>query len=124
MKPYQVTRRQIILEDFETLVSIGIHDHERAAPQRIIFNITLTVDTNCPERDHIEEVLDYDFLRTGITELIEARHYNLQESLCRDIVDLCFSRNQVMAVTVSSRKAEVYEDCAAVGYQIEAERRP
>ncbi|WP_321396411.1 dihydroneopterin aldolase [Emcibacter sp.] len=122
MNSYQVTRRQIILENFETLVSIGIHDHERAAPQRIIFNIVLTVNTNCPEQDHIEEVLDYDFLRTGITELIEARHYNLQESLCRDIVALCFGQTQVIAAQVSSRKTDVYEDCDSVGYQIEAQR--
>ncbi|WP_417320474.1 dihydroneopterin aldolase [Emcibacter sp.] len=122
MKSYQVIRRQIILENFETLASIGIHEHERAAPQRLVFNIVLTVDTACPEQDHIEEVLDYDFLRTGIIELIEARHYNLQESLCRDIVDLCFSRAQVSAVEVSSRKTDVYEDCAAIGYRIEAHR--
>ena len=51
--------RRIFLRGLCRLVRIGIHDFERAAPQRILFDIDLYVPLhqNTPRRDQIDEVV-------------------------------------------------------------------
>jgi dihydroneopterin aldolase len=68
--------------------------------------------------DDIGQVLDYDFLRSGIARLVAARHYNLQETLCQEILQMCLANPQVTAARVSTEKPDVYPDCEGVGYEI------
>jgi dihydroneopterin aldolase len=113
--------RRILLEDFRIPVSIGIHDFERDAPQMVIVNVTLELaaDWRDPD-DRIEHALDYDFLRAGIAALVKDRHFNLQETLCREILDFCLRRPGLARIRVSTRKPDVYPDCKSIGFEIEA----
>jgi dihydroneopterin aldolase len=72
--------------------------------------------------DEIAQVLDYDFLRQGIAALVAMRHYNLQETLCQDIVALCLQQPQVKSVRVATEKPDIYPDCEGVGCEISASR--
>ena len=117
-----ITRTRIILDDFMLPVSIGIHDFERTGPQRIIVHVELDVTSPETERDAIDDVVDYDFLRNGIRELVDAGHYNLQETLCGQIVELCLTKPSVLRATVSTRKPDVYADCRSVGVEMTGER--
>jgi 7,8-dihydroneopterin aldolase/epimerase/oxygenase len=114
--------RRILLEDFRIPVSIGIHDFERAAPQNVLVNVTIELahDWADPE-DRIEHALDYDFLRNGIVALVSGRHFNLQETLCQEILNLCLARPGLKRVTVSTRKPDVYPDCKSIGFELVAE---
>ncbi|HKB82203.1 MAG TPA: dihydroneopterin aldolase [Burkholderiales bacterium] len=111
--------RRIFLKNFETRVSIGIHEFERQAKQRVVVNVDLYLDPDGKvERDHIDETVDYDFVRREIVGLADGNHYNLQETFCQAILAICLARPGVLAARVSSEKLDVYPDCESVGFEI------
>lgn len=117
------TSRRIFLRDLRLQVSIGIHDFERNAHQTVAVNVDLWLAP--PARaigDDIANVVDYDFLHAGIVKLAASQHFNLQETLCEAILDLCLSRSEVIEARVSTEKSDVYPDCR-VGYEA-VRRRP
>ena len=111
--------RRIFLRGLCRLVRIGIHDFERASPQRILFDIDLYVPLhqNTPRRDQIDEVVNYDFVRNEVTRITERGHIDLQETLCDAVLNALLAHPQVVAVRVSTRKPDVYDDCDAVGVE-------
>ena len=112
--------RRIFLHEFALELSIGFHDFEREAPQRVIIDVDLYVPVahSTPRNDHVDEVLDYDFIRQSVAELARSRHFNLQETLLDGIVDLCFAQPEVRAVRASTEKPDVYPDCRTVGIEV------
>jgi dihydroneopterin aldolase len=111
--------RRIFLKNFETRLSIGIHDFEKKARQRVIVNVDLYLDPDAKvERDHIDETVDYDFVRREIVGLAENSHFNLQETFCEKVLAICLARPGVLAARVSSEKLDVYPDCESVGFEI------
>ena len=109
----------MFLQDFDVRANIGIHAFEKAGPQRLLISVELEVDaSNEQSEDDIGTVLDYDFLRSEILELVSGRRFNLQETLCREIVAIVARHDGVKAATVSTRKPDVYPDCAAVGVEL------
>jgi dihydroneopterin aldolase len=111
--------RRIFLKNFATQISIGIHESEKQAKQRVIVNVDLYLDPDGKVvRDHIDETVDYDFVRKEIAELAEGSHFNLQETFCERILAVCLARPGVIAARVSSEKLDVYPDCESVGFEI------
>jgi len=118
----RLVRHALVLEDYEVDASIGIHDFEKAARQRLLVSVELSLDPAFVVRDEdFSTVVDYDFLRRGIRDLLAKRHYLLQETLVFDILAMCGAKPQVTAARVSTRKPDVYPDCAGVGYVAQAE---
>lgn len=112
---------ELRLTGFELDVEIGIHEFEIGVRQRVLVDIVLWVDAIVAASDDIAEVCDYDYLRLGIFELCRKR-FNLQETLCREILTLCFSNAQVARAKVFVRKPDVYQDCESVGVVMQAAR--
>jgi dihydroneopterin aldolase len=112
--------RRLFLRNFAVDANIGVHDYERKGAQRVIINVDLyaALSRTTPLRDHIGEVLDYDFIRTSIVTRIERGHINLQETLCDDIASILLSHPLVLAVRVSTEKPDVYPDCDGVGVEV------
>ncbi|MGY4397904.1 dihydroneopterin aldolase [Sphingomonas sp. UYAg733] len=107
-----------ILDGLELVMGLGIHPEELAGPQRVILSVRMEIDYPvAPAEDRIEAVLDYDFVRTGIRELVADRHFNLQETLCEAVATLCLGDPRVREVTVRSSKPDIYPD-AAIGCEI------
>jgi dihydroneopterin aldolase len=111
--------RRLFLQGLCVPVRIGIHDFELTAPQRIVFDIELYVplDHTTPAQDHIQEVVDYDFVREVVHARVAQGHINLQETLGDDILSALLAHPGVAAASVSTRKPDVYPDCEAVGVQ-------
>ena len=111
-----------VLEGLDLTMRLGIHPDERAAPQRVLVSVRMQVAYPAPPADdRIDQVLDYDFVRSGIRALVADRHFDLQETLCEAIAALCFTDPRVERVTVRTSKPDIYPD-AAVGCEIERER--
>ncbi len=107
----------IILDGLEVAMRLGIHPHE-AVPQRVRLTVWMTVDYAAPPSgDRIGEVLDYDFIRTGIQALAEGPGFDLQETLVDTVASLCLRDVRVREVRVRSMKPDVYPD-AAVGCEV------
>jgi dihydroneopterin aldolase len=112
--------RRLFLREHAIDVHIGVHDFEKTAPQRVIFNVELYVPLalSTPKDDCLDEVVDYDFIRTAITERVARGHIELQETLCDDLLAIMLAHPRVRAALVSTEKPNVYADCASVGCQV------
>lgn len=111
--------RRIMLEDFDLPVDIGFHAFEIGTPQRLRINVEVWLDAaNFPQDDRVDAAWDYDALRTGIVALVAGRRFNLQETVCRAVYELVAARIGVVALRVSTRKPDIYPDCAAVGVEM------
>jgi dihydroneopterin aldolase len=111
--------RKIVLEDYCLAADIGFHDFEVGAPQRLLVTVEVWVDeASFPTVDEAESAWDYDFLRREIGSLAAGRRFNLQETVVREIYDLVAARKGVTALRVSTRKPDIYPDCAGVGVEL------
>lgn len=118
-EPLVPRRRKIMLEDFDLVVDIGFHDFEIGTPQRLRINVEIWLaETAFPSCDTVVEAWDYDTLRTSVMALVAGRRFNLQETVAHQIYDIVAARPGVEAVRVSTRKPDIYPDCAAVGVEI------
>jgi dihydroneopterin aldolase len=124
--PSLIHCRRLFLKDYEVYINIGVHDFEKRAEQRVIFNVEIYVplELNTPKQDRLEEVLDYDFIRKTIVERVKRGHIHLQETLCDEIVAAILEHPNVMAVRVSTAKPDVYPDCEAVGVEVLKMKQP
>ena len=115
----QPKSRKIVLEEFRLELDIGFHDFEIGNPQRLLVTIEVWVDERSfPTSDESGSAWDYDFLRTEIAALVAGRRFNLQETVVREIYDLIAARRGVTALRVSTRKPDIYPDCAGVGVEL------
>lgn len=107
----------ILLEGLEVVMGLGIHAHERSAPQRVTLSVAMECVYPAPPEDRIETVVDYDFLRADIRKLSESRHFELQETLCDQVAALALRDPRVASVRVKSMKLDIYPD-AQIGCEV------
>ncbi|MSQ56133.1 MAG: dihydroneopterin aldolase [Limnohabitans sp.] len=119
MSDLELTCRRLFLRGITIAVNIGIHDFEKTATQRIIFDVDLYIlfQNSTAYQDDISEVVDYDFVRQVIHQRVAQGHINLQETLCDDVLTQLMSHKGVKAARVSTRKPDVYPDCEFVGVE-------
>lgn len=109
---------RLFLRELAVPVRMGIHEFERATPQRVLVNVELYLDPAAlPTHDDIAEAVDYDAVRADIVALAHSRHFNLQETFVHAILDLCLARAGVVAARASSAKPDVYRDVELAGYE-------
>jgi len=103
---------------------IGIHAHERAAPQEILINIELEADlTRAAESDDIADCVDYQRIVEQVTAYTESVGRLTVEALAADIARLCLAESGVRSARVRVEKPAAIASCRAVGVEIE-QRRP
>ena len=111
--------RKSVLEDYCLPVDIGFHDFEVGAPQRLYVTVEVWVDeSSFAAEDDESAAWNYDFLRTEIGRLVDGRRFNLQETLARAVYDVVAARRGVTGLRVSTRKPDIYPDCAGVGVEL------
>lgn len=111
--------RKIFFRNLSVDVRMGVHDDEQGRTQPLNINIVLYMRADtAPENDAFAEVFDYDQIRTGVLELVAARHINLQETLVEQIARFALEFEQVLAIRVSTEKTDVYPNCDGVGYEL------
>lgn len=111
--------RKIVLEDYCLPVDIGFHDFEVGTPQRLFVTVEVWVDeASFAAEDDEAAAWNYDFLRTEISRLAGTGRFNLQETFARAIYDIVAARRGVTGLRVSTRKPDIYPDCAGVGVEL------
>ena len=111
--------RKIVLEDYVLPADIGFHDFEVGVPQRLSITVEVWLEeAHFAATDEAADAWDYDFLRREIGTLVAGARFNLQETLARAIYDLVAARRGVTALRVSTRKPDIYPDCAGVGVEL------
>ncbi len=112
--------RRLFLRNYEIFINIGVHDFEKRGEQRVLINIDLYIPLaeSTPQHDSLDEVVDYDFMRTSVANRIAKGHIHLQETLCDDVAKSMLEHPKVRGVRISTMKPDVYPDCDGVGVEI------
>ena len=112
--------RRLFLRDYEIFINIGVHAFEKTGEQRVLINVDLYIPLalSTPTADELDEVVDYDFIRSTVVERVGRGHIHLQETLCDDVLALMLAHPKVRAARVSTEKPDVYPDCDSVGCEV------
>jgi dihydroneopterin aldolase len=113
--------RHVFVRDLELLAPIGIYDHERQKPQRIIVNIDLSVQEGSGD-DDISHVVSYEIVVKKVEAIIADGHTNLVETLCEKIASACLKDQRVLAARVRVEKPDIIPNARSVGVEIERVR--
>jgi len=115
----RVRQSRILLDSLEVMTDIGFHDFEVGTPQRLLITVELWLDDlTPPDDDDHGAAWNYDYLRTEVIRLAQARRYNLQETLVHAIFERVAATRGVRALRVKSDKPDVYDNAKGVGVEI------
>ena len=115
--------RHVFVRDLDVMARLGIHEHERVTPQRIIVNIDLSVsEGGNPLVDDISNVVSYEIVVKKVDAIIARGHVNLVETLCELIAAACLKDKRVMAARVRIEKPDIIKNARSVGVEIERVR--
>lgn len=115
----------IIFIDTLTLdARIGVHLHEKAAPQPIHIDLELGVDTRpAAHSDQLNDTVDYAAITSACAQLCLSHHFELVETLAQRIADLCLMDERVQQVSVRIAKPQAIALARGVGVQIVRRRQ-
>ena len=115
--------RHVFVRDLELMALIGIYEHEKRDPQRVIVNIDLSVkEGEGPKDDDISHVVSYEIVVKKVEAIIAEGHTNLVETLCEKIAASCLRDKRVVAARVRVEKPDIIPNARSVGVEIERQR--
>lgn len=110
---------RIFFDNLEVIANIGFHDFEIGVGQRLMISIDIWLDeAYFASDDEVRSAWNYDNVRSDAVRIVQAKHYNLQETLVREIYRAIAARAGVKALKVSTRKPDIYPDCKGVGVEL------
>jgi dihydroneopterin aldolase len=115
--------RHVFVRDLMLDALIGIYEHEKVKPQRIVVNIDLSVHEgpNAAD-DDISHVVSYEIVVKKVEAIIAEGHINLVETLCEKIAAACLKDKRVAAARVRIEKPDIIANARSVGVEIERVR--
>jgi dihydroneopterin aldolase len=120
-------RRVVFVRGLELMARLGIHPHEKAAPQRIRLDVELLVrDEAAPAGvgpDDIRRVVDYQRLVELARAVVATGHVLLVETLAERLAAAALQDARVECARVTVEKPEAFSDVAAVGVIVERRRQ-
>ena len=112
--------RHVFVRDLEVMATLGIHEHEKLTPQRIIVSIDLSVrEGDGPVGDDISNVVSYENIVKKVEAIIAQGHVNLVETLAELFAAACLKDKRVMAARVRIEKPDIIPNAKSVGIEIE-----
>jgi 7,8-dihydroneopterin aldolase/epimerase/oxygenase len=113
----------VFVRDLEVMALIGIYDHEKVNPQRIIVNIDLSVhEAEGPITDEISHVVSYEIIAKKVETIVAEGHVNLVETLAERFAESCLRDKRVAAARVRIEKPDIIPNARSVGVEIERGR--
>ena len=118
--------RLVFVRGLELVARLGVHPHEKAAPQRVVIGVELSVfDESAPDGvgpDALERVVDYQAVVNVARAAVAAGHVMLVETLAETIAATALRDPRVIQARVTIEKPDAFEDVASVGVVIERTR--
>ena len=114
--------RHVFVRDLEVMAVIGIYDHEKVTPQRLVINIDLSVREAATMADEISHVVSYEIIAKKVEQIVAEGHVNLVETLCEKIAQSCLRDGRVVAARVRVEKPDIIPNARSVGVEIERSR--
>ncbi len=115
--------RHVFVRDLDLMALIGIYDHEKIKPQRIVVNVDLSVqEADAPMSDEIDHVVSYEIVVKKIETIVAEGHVNLVETLAEKFAEACLRDKRVLAARVRIEKPDIIPNARSVGVEIERGR--
>jgi dihydroneopterin aldolase len=93
------------IEQLEISARIGVPDEERAAPQRLIFNLTFWPAHSAPElEDEIARAVNYAAVCAETKIFVQARSDRLIETLADALASHLLAGFEIQKITIELRK--------------------
>jgi len=119
-------RRVVFVRGLELMARLGIHPHEKAAPQRILLGVELVVlDEAAPAAvgpDDFRRVVDYQRLVEIARATVATGHVLLVETLAERVALAALEDHRVERARVTVEKPDAFPDVASVGVVVERRR--
>ncbi len=119
-------QRVVFLRGLELMARLGVHPHEKAAPQRIRLSVELLVqDESAPDRVgrvELTRVVDYQRLVELARAVVGAGHVLLVETLAERIAAAALDDPRVERARVTVEKPDIFPDVDSVGVVVERRR--
>lgn len=109
----------LCINDLHLNTSIGVFEYEKLSPQPLILNVKITATPPANlHADSYDNVVCYKTIVDTITSTITSRHYELVETVCHAVAQICFDDNRVLSVWVQATKPNAIETCQSVGVEM------
>ena len=116
----RLTGHRIKIHQLSFPVYLGVLPHEREGPQQLLIDLVIELHPDMPNPlEDVNKVLNYDEIRSRIIELAQSRHFNLLESLARELLSVFENETTITGVHLSVQKPDVYADAVSVGYELD-----
>jgi len=120
--------RHMFIRDLVLDASIGVHQHERRARQRVRINIDLAVTDEAAAgnlsrpavgHDDLARVVDYETIVNRARDLLATGHVQLVETLAERLAEACLTDARIRVIRVRVEKLDVFADAASAGVEVE-----
>ena len=116
-------RNRLVLRDHLRSVDIGAFESERGKPQRVLFNVAVTLEDGTFDQDaDVDRVLSYDMIVEAIEEVLAKGRSDLLESVAERIAAVLFRDVRVMVAEIRIEKLDRVP--GALGVEIVRSRAP
>lgn len=113
----------IFIENLPTQAVIGIHDFEKAAPQKLILSVELGTDIGqAAQTDDVQYALDYDAISRFIDAYVQASSYELLETLAENLCAALFAEFAMHSINLTIQKPGAITYTQRVGLKISRQR--
>lgn len=113
----------IFIDNLTTQAIIGIHDFEKAAPQKLIISVALGCDIRpAADTDDVKYALDYDAISRFIDNTVQASQFGLLETLAEHLIAELFSTFSMQSIKLTVQKPGAIAYTQQVGLTIYRER--
>jgi dihydroneopterin aldolase len=110
----EVVRDAITIEGLDVACILGVYDHERVTPQRIVVEVTMGVDAQrAAQLERLDATVDYEWVSTQIAFILKLGRFRLLETAAHTICCALLlapldgeSRGQIQSVDLSLRKPD------------------
>ena len=118
--------RVVFMRGLELRASLGVHPHEKAAPQRVVVGVELAVrDEAAPSgvgEDDLRRTVDYSAVVRAARTIVAEGHTLLVETLAERIATAALADPRVVRARVRVEKPDAFAEAASVGVSVERTR--
>jgi len=118
--------RLVFVRGLALQARLGVHPHEKAAPQRVVIGVELAVEDDAAPGsvgpDDLRRVVDYAAVVRAAQAVVAEGHTLLVETLAERIAMLALADPRVQRARVTVEKPDAFPEVASVGVMVERSR--
>ena len=118
--------RVVFVRGLELRALLGVHPHEKAAPQRVVVGVELAVrDEAAPSgvgEDDLRRTVDYSAVVRAAGAIVAEGHTLLVETLAERLALAALADPRVVRARVTVEKPDAFAEAVSVGVSVERTR--